>query len=126
MFPVGYNPSDKCLQEANALSFKTEYDNGNSGSSKTIDWNKGQKQKITMTGNCTLSFTAPTTGVANFQLKLIQDGTGSRVVTWPSIKWPGGTAGVLTTTASAEDIVSFYYDGSSWYAQIGKDFKVPA
>jgi len=49
--------------------------------------------------------------------KVIQDGTGSRTVTWPNtVKWPAATAVVLTTTASATDMVAFYYDGTNYYA----------
>jgi len=50
--------------------------------------------------------------ILNFRIK--QDATGSRVVTWGSkFKFPGGTAGVLSTTANAVDFMSCYYDGPS-------------
>ena len=43
-----------------------------------------------------------------FALKLKQDGTGSRAVTWFStIKWPGGTIPTLTTTAGHSDWFCF-------------------
>jgi hypothetical protein len=49
-------------------------------------------------------------------LKVIQDATGSRAVTWPaSVKWPSGTAPTLSTAANAIDIVTFYYDGTSYF-----------
>lgn len=39
-------------------------------------------------------------------LDLIQDGTGSRTVTWfTTIKWAGGSAPTLTTTANKIDTV---------------------
>ena len=45
---------------------------------------------------------------------LIQDGTGSRLATWPgTVKWPAGTAPTLTTTAAGSDICSFYWDGTN-------------
>jgi hypothetical protein len=47
---------------------------------------------------------------------VIQDGTGSRTVTRPwTVKRPWGTAPTLTTTASATDIISFLYDGTSYF-----------
>jgi len=50
--------------------------------------------------------------ILNFRIK--QDATGGRVVTWGSkFKFPGGTAGVLSTTANAVDFMSCYYDGPS-------------
>jgi len=62
------------------ITFSGEYDNGNSGASKTINWNNG-KQKLTLNSDTTLSFTAPTNGIGNFTLKMVQDATGDRTVT---------------------------------------------
>ena len=109
---------------AKTVTFGTEYDNGNSGTSKIIAWNNGQKQKITLTGNCTFTFTAPT-GAGSFLLKLIQDGNGSRLVTWPgTVDWiGGGTAPTLTTTAAAVDFVALYYDGANYHCSAGLDSK---
>lgn len=96
-------------------AYFTETDNGNSGASDTIDWTVSNKQKSTLTGNCTFTFTAPP-GPCSLILKLVQDGTGSRTVTWPAaVHWSGGTAPTLTTTASKVDIISFYYDGSTYF-----------
>jgi len=99
----------------NSVTFHEEWDNGNSGATATILW-LTQKQKITLTSaTVTLTFTAPV-GVGNFLLKVVQDGSGSRTVTWPAaVLWPGGSAPTLSTAASSVDIVSFYYDGSNYY-----------
>ena len=92
-----------------------EVDDGNSSTADTIDWTTGPFHKSTMTGNCTYTFTAPS-GPARIQLKLVQDATGSRTATWPAaVKWPAGTAPTLSTSANAEDIITFYYDGTSYY-----------
>jgi len=56
---------------------------------------------------------------------ITQDATGSRTITWPaSFKWAGGTAGVLTTTASAVDLLVATYRSSTgfWYAALAKAF----
>jgi hypothetical protein len=55
-----------------------------------------------------------------------QDATGSRIITWGSkYKFPGGTAGVLTTTAAAVDLVSCTYHSVSdtWMTTVLKDIK---
>lgn len=110
------------LEVQSEAHFGAETDNGNSGASATIDWQAGNKQKLTLTANCTLTFTAPR-GAATVILRLLQDSTGSRTVSWPaSVKWPGGAAPTLSTAAGAIDIVSFYFDGTSYYGQAALAF----
>jgi hypothetical protein len=102
--------------------FAAEYDNGNSGTAITINWGNGNKQKVTLTANCTFTFTAPS-GTCNLILRLIQDATGGRTVTWPAIvKWVNGTAPTLSTAANAVDIVSFYYNGTNYYGTYSLNF----
>jgi hypothetical protein len=104
------------------VGFVEEVDDGNSSTAATIDWTAGPFHKLTLTGNCALTLTAPT-GVCRVQLKLVQDATGSRTVTWPAtVYWPNGTAPTLTTTASAADIVSLYWDGTNYWAMWNGDF----
>lgn len=93
----------------------TIYDNGNSGTSKDIDWSNGDSQKLTLTGNVTLTFSNVSAG--NYlTLWLIQDSTGSRTVTFPSgTKYSDGTAPTLTTTASAKDIIGIRAYSDSEY-----------
>lgn len=91
-----------------------EYNAGNSGSSTTINWSNGQNQRLTLTANCSLSFSNPVAGMTA-KLKLIQDSTGSRTVTWPTIRWAGGTPPTLSTAANKVDIVTLYYDGSEYF-----------
>lgn len=108
-------PSDSQIL-ANSAVFPSEYDNGTLGATATIDWNNGQKQTALLGASSTLTFTAPQ-GAGSFILRLVQDATGSRTVTWPAnVKWPGKTAPTLTTTANAEDIISLYYNGTDYYA----------
>ena len=103
-------------------AYFTETDNGNSGTADTIDWTLSNKQKSTLTGNCTFTFTAPP-GPCSLILKLVQDATGSRTVTWPAtVHWSGGTAPTLTTTASKVDLISFYYDGTTYFGTSSLNF----
>lgn len=86
----------------------TEYDNGNSGTSKTIDFNNGNQQKLTLTGNCTIAFTAPSSGVTSLRLEIVQGGGGPYTLTWPTMKWAGGVK-PPTSTAAAIDIAAIEY-----------------
>lgn len=98
----------------------TEYDNGNSGASKTIDWSNGVIQKLTLTASCVLTFTNPSLG--RLQIKLIQDGTGNRTVTFPiNCLWEGGNPPILSIMPNSVDIITFYYDGTNYFgsAKIG-------
>jgi hypothetical protein len=72
---------------------------------------------VTLGGNRTLALSNETVG-QTFVIRLVQDATGSRTVTWFStIKWAGGSAPTLTTTAAKTDVFGFIctsagnYDG---------------
>jgi hypothetical protein len=102
--------------------------NATSGSTDTIDLTDGNVHNVTLTANCTFTFSnPPASGTSgSFTLFLNQDGTGSRTATWPgSVKWAGGTAPTLTTTASRTDILVFTTidGGTIWYGAVsGQDF----
>ena len=84
----------------------------------TIDWVLGNIFDFTFGAfNEVFTFTAPTKA-GTFILKLVQDSVGSRTVTFPAtVKWTGGIAPTLTTTATTgTDIITFYYDGTSYFA----------
>ena len=88
---------------------------GSSGTTKTVDFSAANVQSVTLTGNCTFTFTNPASG-SGYVLILLQDGTGSRTVTWPAtVKWPAGTAPTLTTTANKADVISLLWDGTYYY-----------
>lgn len=56
---------------------------------------------------------------------LTQDATGSRTMTWPaSFKWPGGSAGVLSTAANSVDMLVATYRAATgfWYAGLTKAY----
>lgn len=90
----------------------------NSGSSLTLDLANGTLQIITLTASCTFTFPTATAG-KSFMMMLIQNGTGGWSVTWPSVtnavKWPGGTAPTITSTASKGDKYIFTADGTYWW-----------
>ncbi len=101
--------------------FVGEYDNGNSGASKTIDWSKGDRQIVTMSAACTFTFSNAVKG-QTLTLRLVENGTGGYSPTFPTLKWAGGTVGTPTTTANAINLYIFYYDGTNYLAQLAAGF----
>jgi hypothetical protein len=86
------------------------------GATATIDLSLSNVHHITMpAGNITIALTNGRVGQC-FIIRILQDGGGSRTVTWfTTIKWAGGSAPTLTTTASKADTVGFEITGSSTY-----------
>lgn len=97
--------------------FIEEHDNGNSGAAATINWTNGNKQRITLTANTTLTISAPS-AVGEFKLRLIQDATGGRTVAFSGIsssRWWGSAAQpAFNTAANGETLLAFYYDGTNF------------
>jgi hypothetical protein len=92
----------------NLYSSTAEYNNGNSGSSITINFNNGVQQKLTLTANCTISFTAPSAGITGIRLRTVQGSGGPWTITWPTMTWASGIK-VPTATAAAVDIAAIQY-----------------
>ena len=85
------------------------------GSSVTFDLNEANTHTVTLDGNRTLAISNETAG-QKFIIKLAQDGTGSRTVSWFStIKWAGGVVPTLTTTANKADVFGFICTGTDAY-----------
>jgi len=78
-----------------------------SGAAQTIpDTSVATVNVITLTANCTLTLPAAEAGMS-ITFVFVQDGTGSRTVTWPgSVKWASGVATPLSTAAAAVDMVT--------------------
>lgn len=94
----------------------------NTGTAITVSLANGTVQQLTLTGNATITMPTATAG-KSFVIMLKQDGTGGRTVTWSTVVWPGGTAPTITSTASKQDIFSFFADGTNWYgATIGQNY----
>ena len=97
-----------------------------SGASPVIaDFSTSNFQRKTITSNVT---GAPTIidplGPTNLVLVLVQ-GTGGNMTinAWqPGVYWPGGIKPVLSTAAGAIDVISFYFDGTSYFGFYGLNF----
>ena len=117
-----YNPSSGVLTVP-ALNFKYVTEPAYTlAYSATLTPNaaNGSVQKVTLTGNVTISaFTSPVAG-QSITLILVQDATGSRTLT-STMKFAGGTK-TLSTAANSIDIITVYYDGTNYYASLAKGF----
>lgn len=85
------------------------------GANIAWDVSKGANAQVTLAGNRTLD--APTNFVAGriYTLTVIQDGTGTRLLTWDAlVNWAGGTAPTLSVGAADIDVFQFVSDGTSW------------
>lgn len=87
------------------------------GATVTVDLSKRGIHQVTLGGNRTIALSGETVGQV-FILRLVQDGTGSRTISWFSgISWQnGGTVPTLTTTASKTDTFGFIVKSSGAYA----------
>ena len=87
----------------------------------TIAWDASANQvtKVTLGANRALGAATNQVQGAVYVLTIIQDGTGSRTVTFNSIDKFATAVPTLTTTASARDILVFLSDGTNMY-EIGR------
>lgn len=88
------------------------------------DLDVAQAAKVTLTANRALANPTNKRAGATYVLRVIQDATGSRTLTFgTNYKFPGGAAPVLTTTAAAVDVFAFYSDGVYMYGNAMLDVK---
>ena len=109
--------SAKTLTNPTVTNYVETPYSANSSTAITLDLANGTVQIITLTGNATITMPTATSG-KSFVMMLKQDGTGSRTVTWSTVKWAGGTAPTITSTASRLDLLSFFADGTNWYGAV--------
>ncbi|MHB8276351.1 MAG: hypothetical protein ACYDIA_01690 [Candidatus Humimicrobiaceae bacterium] len=84
------------------------------GATITFDMSLGNIQAVQLAGNRTLALSNASLG-QSFILELRQDATGSRTVTWFSVKWDNGTAPTLSTGALKYDMFEFVCIYPDWY-----------
>jgi len=86
--------------------FAEQVVSANTADAYEIDWEAATLFELTLTDSPTFTFANEAAGRA-VTLILIQDGTGSRTVTWPgSVDWPSATAPTLSTGAGDVDVVT--------------------
>ena len=95
--------------------------NGNTGAATlTPNAALGAVQSYTVTGNITLNaFGTPLAG-QSITLIMTIGGAGSFTLT-SSMKWAGGSK-TISTAVGAIDIITVYYDGTTYFASLSKGF----
>ena len=104
-------------------SAKLNYAESTLTDGSSIDWNAETQDvaKVTLAGNRTLGSASNGTTGQFISLLVIQDGTGSRTLTWNAVyEFASDTAPTLTTTASKGDVFVFRYNGSKWL-EVGRN-----
>ncbi len=91
----------------------------------TIAWDviASPVAKVTLGANRTIAAPSGTSPAAGqfVALTVIQDGTGSRTLTWnATYEFKDDTAPTLTTTAAKGDLFVFKYNGSKWL-EVGRN-----
>lgn len=117
----GLTESD-LINQVRTWNVQQAFGNGTLTDGATITWDLDADPiaTITLGGNRTLNFINARAG-GTYLLRVIQDGTGSRTLTWNAgILWPDATDPTLTTTASGEDVFSFAaFDSTNLYGFTG-------
>ena len=96
-------------------AIKTQINSAADGSTITFDMNESNIHMVTLEGNRILAVSNADPG-QEFKLRLKQDSTGSRTVTWfDAIYWAGGSVPTLTTTANKADLFGFICTSNGIY-----------
>ena len=125
---IGQEPSAVALTASDIAddlitSAKLNYTESTLTDQATITWDASTQDvcKVTLGGNRTMA--APTNNTTGqfISILVIQDGTGSRTLTWNAVfEFASDTAPTLTTTASKGDVFVFRYNGSKWL-EVGRN-----
>ena len=125
---IGKQPASVALAASDIAddiitSAKLNYSESTLTDGATISWDASTQDvcKVTLGGNRTMA--APTNNTTGqfISILVIQDGTGSRTLTWNAVfEFASDTAPTLTTTASLGDVFVFRYNGSKWL-EVGRN-----
>lgn len=91
-----------------------------STTSTNINLATGNVLEVLLTSNTTLAFSNPRIGT--YIIKIKQDATGGRVVTFPIMKWADDSVPTITATANRTDLLTIIYDGINYYATCLQNF----
>lgn len=100
---------------------ETVYDHGSvSSGTVTVNANSGTVHKMTLTGNITINDVLNAQTGSSVTIFLTQDGTGGRTLS-STAKFAAGFK-TLSSAASATDVVTLFYDGSTYWGNLSRGF----
>lgn len=115
------------LARAEFIDFTVARQLVSSSATVAIDYELGSYVELSMTSDITtfsITNVPASARFATLRLKIQQDGTGGRGVTWPvSYNWPGGNAPDISAgTANQIDFVDLWTDdgGTTWYGAFNR------
>ena len=125
---IGQAPNVKALTASDIAddlitSAKLNYSEATLTDQATVTWDASTQDvcKLTLGGNRTLAAPTNSTTGQFISILVIQDGTGSRTLTFNAVyEFASDTAPTLTTTASLGDVFVFRYNGSKWI-EVGRN-----
>lgn len=113
--------TNKTLTNPTVTNYTETPFTANTSTAITIALTNGTVQILTLTGSPTITMPAAVSGKSF--IIMLKTGAGSFTVTWSTVKWPAGTAPTITSTASRQDVFSFFSDGTNWYGStLGQNY----
>ena len=113
--------TNKTLTNPTVTNYTETPFTANTSTAITLALTNGTVQILTLTGSPTI--TMPTAVSGKSFIIMLKTGSGSFTVTWSTVKWPSGTAPTITSTASRQDVFSFFSDGTNWYGStLGQNY----
>jgi hypothetical protein len=97
-----------------SVTYRETYNDLGTGGSVTIDLSTGNNFRRQFNGSATITFAAaPSSNAFGFTLLMVN--AGAYAITWPSIKWAGGTTPVLTSSGTDVIVIYTYNGGTTYY-----------
>jgi hypothetical protein len=90
-----------------------------SAGASTITWTSGNLFTLTLNANLTISFSGAISGQTI--IVRLTNTSSNYTVTWPSMKWPNGSAPTQTIGAHT-DVYTIFYDGTNYYGNAVQNF----
>lgn len=109
----------------NTIGFALQTATGDGSTS--IDWRRGNKFNFTFGAQNEIFTFIPPTYATSLTLRMQQDPVGGRGATFPTgILWANKVLPLLQTAPDAVDIITFYWDMTSFHGGLSPNFGVPA
>ena len=110
------------VQDVKLENYKeTVYTGGTTTGTITPDVANGNVQVITLSGNITWNAFGSAEAGQSMTMVIKQPSSGGPYTLTSSMIFSGGTK-TLSTTASAVDVMTVFYDGTTYYASLGTNF----
>ena len=125
---IGQEPNTVALTASDIAddlitSAKLNYSESTLTDQATVTWDASTQDVCKLTLGANRPMAAPTNNTTGqfISILVIQDGTGSRTLTWNAVfEFAEDTAPTLTTTAAKGDVFVFRYNGSKWL-EVGRN-----